>query len=62
MLPLWQGVCLVPMVGIWGEWAKRLEKIMLPPNANQLAPLVKMMADTVKNRALAPLALAGAGF
>ena len=35
-------------------WAKRLEKIMLPPNAKQLVPLVKMAADTVKNRALAP--------
>ena len=37
-----------------GAWAKRLEKIRLPPNAKQLVPLVKMAADTVKNRALAP--------
>ena len=37
-----------------GAWAKRLAEIRLPPDAKQRVPLVKMMADTVKNRALAP--------
>ena len=41
---------------IWylGAWAKRPEKIRRPPDAKQRVPLGKMMADTVKGRALAP--------
>ena len=41
---------------IWylGAWAQRPEKIRRPPDAKQRVPLVKMMADTVKSRALAP--------
>ena len=41
---------------VWylGAWAQHLEEIRRPPDAKQRVPLVKMMADTVKSRALAP--------
>jgi hypothetical protein len=43
------------VTGGWylGAWAERLNEIMLPPDAKRRLPLVKMMADTVRSRALA---------
>ncbi len=44
-----------------GVWADRLEEIMAAPDARQRVPLVRMMADAVKERAavLHPVAAAG---
>ena len=36
-----------------GVWAGRLEEVMLAPDAKHRVPLVKMMADAVRDRALA---------
>ena len=36
-----------------GVWAERLEEIMLAPDVKHRVPLVKMMADAVRDRALA---------
>lgn len=36
-----------------GVWAERLEEIMLEPDVKQRVPLVKLMADAVRDRALA---------
>ncbi len=37
-----------------GVWADRLEDIMATPDAKHRVPLVRMMADAVKERAAAP--------
>ncbi|RZJ19043.1 MAG: hypothetical protein EOO54_15175 [Haliea sp.] len=37
-----------------GVWADRLEEIMATPDAKHRVPLVKMMADAVKERAAGP--------
>lgn len=37
-----------------GVWADRLEEIMATPDAKHRVPLVKMMADAVKERAAVP--------
>jgi hypothetical protein len=44
-----------------GVWADRLEEIMATPDAKHRVPLVRMMADAVKERAAAPHVPAAAG-
>ena len=41
-----------------GVWADRLEEIMAVPNAKHRVPLVRMMADAVKERSAGAAALA----
>src|SRR3990167_4586787 len=41
-----------------GVWADRLEEIMASPEARHRVPLVRMMADAVKERTAAPPASA----